>query len=267
MVFKVREYQHIMDGTTREDSTRNEDGFTDTRATLRGEHRAESVDKLRQPRRHQVQFIDQSKLLLHSAGKTQPEKARIMTGLMLLELAIIADSYGENIFDVIAKDLKATKPSEKSKSYQGSTYFRCLLVNIGLKPDNPLDYEDYRLLIGKAKNFIASHVYVEGASLNGFKEEHEFSKIEELSIPIYLHMCTTFSTEAEHRIITRNELKQAEELRKAEELSKKSGASTSWGFRLWSSPAPAAESEKREEGKAKEEVKAQTEEIVSIQYQ
>lgn len=267
MVFKVREYQHIMDGTTREDSTRNEDGFTDTRATLRGEHRAESVDKLRQPRRHQVQFIDQSKLLLHSAGKTQPEKARIMTGLMLLELAIIADSYGENIFDVIAKDLKATKPSEKSKSYQGSTYFRCLLVNIGLKPDNPLDYEDYRLLIGKAKNFIASHVYVEGASLNGFKEEHEFSKIEELSIPIYLHMCTTVSTEAEHRIITRNELKQAEELRKAEELSKKSGASTSWGFRLWSSPAPAAESEKREEGKAKEEVKAQTEEIVSIQYQ
>lgn len=248
MVFKIREYQHIMEGTLREGKIRNEDGFTDTRATLRGEHHSHSVDKLNQPRRHQVQFLDQSKLLLHTSGKPEIEKARIMTGLMLLELTIIADSYGENIFDAIAKDLKAGKETDKSKSYQRSTYFRCLMVNIGLKPENSLDYEDWLLLMSKANYFISSYVYVEGKSLNGFKRNHEFSAIQELNIPAYLHRCTTVRAEAEQRIIVRNELKQAQELRKeADELSEKSGNTSWWGgLTLWSAPAVSSANEQQE---------------------
>lgn len=235
MTFKVREYKEIMEGTG------HEDGFTDTKATLRGQHKAEVTAKLHQPRRHQVQFIDKAKELLDSSNKGALEKSQIITGLILLERAVIAGTYGETIFD-------ATEKGEASKAYQGSTYFRCLGINIGLTlnkkvEENKLDYEDYRTLIYKTEGFIASHVYVEGVSAKGFKREHDFSGIEELNISMYLKMCASVAGSAKQKIVERNLAKQNKELRQeAEEtLHKKTAETSSWfgGFAsLWSSPIP-----------------------------
>jgi hypothetical protein len=253
MSFTFRLYKDIMDGTKKINDTRNEDGFEDTRATLRGEHHAESVDKLRQPRRHQVQFIDKAKEILHLSNKEDVTKARIMTGLMLLERAIIAKSYGENIFDITEQDLNATKSSEQSKTYRRSTYYRCLGINIGLTPENRLELEDFRHLLSKARSFITAQVYPNGLSSNGFNREHPFFAIPELKIPEYINMCTSLISEAEYRIVDRNEerlsaeirkeiedeLRRKEELQRAaeEELRQKSGGSTSWfgGFGIWGS--------------------------------
>jgi hypothetical protein len=157
-------------------------------------------------------------------------KAAIMMGLMLLERAIIAKSYNENIFEITTQDLKATKHSEHSNTYRGSLYFRCLALNMGLEPKNTLDYEDYQFFLKKAKLFIESHAYHNGSSKEGFKKEHPFSEsvIPELDLCAYLDTCISVSAEAGHRIIERNQQKQAEELRKEPKKVLKKPENTSW---------------------------------------
>lgn len=238
MVFYIRAYKDIMEGTATLEGIRNEDGFEDTKATLRGAHHTKTIDTLRQPRRHQVQFIEKTRELLHRSNLTELNKARVMTGLMLLERAIIAKSYNENIFEATTQDLKATKNSEHSSTYKGSLYFRCLAINIGLDSKNPLEYEDYPFFLRKAKLFIESHVYQNRRSRDGFIKEHPFSSlvIPGLDISVYLDMCISISAEAEHLIIERNKQRQAEELRK-EELCKKTDTTSWFGglAALWSS--------------------------------
>jgi hypothetical protein len=264
MSFTLRPYKDIMLGTRRPDETRNEDGFEDTRASLRGKYAVESVNELPLNRRHQVQFIEKASEILHFANKNDITKAGVITGLMLLERAAIAIVNGENIFDITEQDLRATSASQKSRSHR-SLYFRCLGKNLGITRENFMELEDYQEYLFKARQFLRGQVYNDGNSSRGFNRNHPFAKIEGLDIQAYLKLCANLIAETDNRIVDRNAALQAEELRKetadelqqkegelqrtVEELRKKSASNnsnnSSWlggltNFSIWSSAPPAS---------------------------
>jgi hypothetical protein len=214
--FVIRSYEEIVNGTGKED------GFTDTKATLRGEHKAETSAGLPQPRRHQIQFIETSLPLL---APMRAKKARVLTSLMLIELCIMAATYGESIFDALKVDSKTRKGSLLGT---GATYFRSLLINIGVSEQNKLEPEDIKSLLRTAEDFIESMVYVDGDSAKGFKykdeknakEGHPFAEIEGLDISQFLKTCSDVIHESNTKIIVRNSLQYSQNLQAVENAKK-----------------------------------------------
>lgn len=244
MGFNLRAYREIIKGTGKDD------GFKDTKATLRGEHKAASTAVIDQPRRHQIQFSDKTNEILRKLDIDDGERARIITAIFLLEFAVIAASpnFKENIFQAL--DPKS-KTREGSIIFNASTYAESLLINIGYTEENKLEAEDIYSLIATARNFIGANVYVAGNSANGYKYEkdeepgHEFSSIEQLNVSDLLLRCSIVMHDADKRIIKRNDEKLAKDLHdeklaqeRQEKLERERAAlknkgkasSSSWGF-------------------------------------
>ncbi|MBA2656980.1 MAG: hypothetical protein H0U70_08365 [Tatlockia sp.] len=179
MVFIVRSFDQIMQGTG------NQDGFDTALSTLKAKHIGEKVGiALPQPRRYQVHLIEKTALLLAD----DVNRDRILTGMILIELCLIAKSYSESIFDAI---------KSQSKSNYRSSYFPCLCKAIGISANNLPEFEDMERLLGEANEFVNSQIYIDEDPNNGIlydeilgKANHSFAEIEGLDIFNLLTVCT-----------------------------------------------------------------------------
>jgi hypothetical protein len=217
--FKYRPYKDIINGTANASGIRNQDGFNDTKASICGSHQSVVAAELPANRRHQVLWIDKTDALLD--GREEPEKAKIVTAMMVLEMCEMAGTYKESIF-------VAVKPDSKTRNGgllgNGAYYFRCLQNTIGWTPENSADEEDVRSMLEAAKEFIGQVVYVDGDSRKGFKykdefkglEDHAFASIDGLDISRYLRIASAVIHECSDNIEKRNEDKHAEALQAVE---------------------------------------------------
>ncbi|CDZ76883.1 hypothetical protein BN59_01162 [Legionella massiliensis] len=202
MKFKVRPYEEVVGSNV------TEDGFKDIIATLRGKHDAVVVNELNQPRRHQVQLIQKTQDLIVE----HENRDNIITAMLLLEMCIIAKSYGESIFDAVKPNSATINGSYMLES--GSNYFRGMLRVIGVTEDNPLEPEDVEELLTIARKFITYNICVNGDSAQGFKykdetqkgkeEDHPFAEIAALDITEYSRTCVDVIHESAIKAITRN---------------------------------------------------------------
>lgn len=250
MVFKYRPYEDIMKGTANEAEISNEDGFKDTRSSLRGKHDKEASVELHQPRRHQVQWIERSNEHLQGDDET---KAETITALMFLQMCEIATGYKESIFDAV-KENSATRHGGLFNG-SGSIYFRGLQKNIGISAKNSIDEEDVLKMLANAQAFIEKHFYVDGDSRQGVRfkddrkqntDDHIFKDIEGLNIFYYLGILHQVQFEARNRINKRNEQRLTTSLSEVEAYNQEQArlVQSSSGFLsyFWTSSSPAKQS-------------------------
>lgn len=141
------------------------DFTTKLREVVLRRHEVGSVEKLPEPRRQQVQFlevvIDLLKLYKPEGPPEAPEllKAKILTGIMLI------------LCDEISHDYKYTDPTN-------STLFTVLKEVMNLSGENPMDNLTERRLMEVAEKFLVNAIYIEGKLGKDLRPDHPFTKIQ-----------------------------------------------------------------------------------------
>lgn len=131
-------------------------------------HHVASVNALSQPRKHQILFLQKTiELLNHSNDEVN--KAKILTGMMLLTNLVIEKSYSNSMFSATAK----------------STLHRLLSINIGVSEANTIQHEDKFVFIDSAIKFITKQIFNDGLMQQGLLQNHPFSNITELKLEEY----------------------------------------------------------------------------------
>jgi len=141
-----------------------DDFATKLREVVLRRHDVTTVDKLPQPRRQQVQFLEAVIEQLTGYNPEIPDgpevlKAKVLTGIMLVSC------------DEISKDYKYTDPTN-------STLFTVLKEVMNLTEDNPMDHLTNRRLMEVAEKFLVHNIYIEGKLGKELRPDHAFAKIE-----------------------------------------------------------------------------------------
>lgn len=126
---------------------------------FRGHHKVTTVDKLKEPRRGQVQFLNEVITQLDSSSKDVNEKARILTGIMLMIRAQIAGTYSW-------------------RSPSNSFLAESLVKIVGITDENAMDKNSEARLVNAAQKFYASKLYENGDTTHPLLEENCFSHIK-----------------------------------------------------------------------------------------
>ncbi|MBA2709389.1 MAG: hypothetical protein H0U57_02165 [Tatlockia sp.] len=214
MKFKLRSFEEIVKGTSKDNGyINNQDGFNNTKDKLSGKHNTENTSALKQPRKSQVEFVEQCVEFM----ATVDEKSLIITSLILLQMCVIGRSYSPSLLKLtesenIFQALEENSATRKGNLGSGSSYFNSLLINIGYSETNKLELEDVVELLTLAKGFIESKIYIDGDSSKGTIIDHPYSKIEQLDITLYLKTATTEIYESNIKIIDRNHLNHLSDL-------------------------------------------------------
>lgn len=136
--------------------------FDEQVIALRGKHSAPSVDKLPQPRRYQVQTIQAAIQQLDVSTLTGAERARALSGLMLIFENEIRYSYN------------SLTPEWMKKCLFGPA----LKEVIGISEKNILDSNSAANITSEALKLIAKMVFENGDTTKPLLEKHPFSAIE-----------------------------------------------------------------------------------------
>lgn len=136
--------------------------FDEQVIALRGKHSAPSVDKLPQPRRYQVQTIQAAIHQLDVSTLKPAERARALSGLMLIFENEIRFSYN------------SLTPEWMKKCLFGPA----LKEVIGISEKNILDNNSAANMTSEALKLIAKLVFKDGDTTQPLLEKHPFSAIE-----------------------------------------------------------------------------------------
>ncbi len=130
--------------------------FDTTVKQLLEKHSIDDVDKLSEERKGQVKFLSTAISYLEKSTLTSENRARVLTGLMIVIREVINNSY--------------TLSPEKSGLY------RLLPDAMGISKDHAMSSKDRANLAEKARSFITTQVFTD-IHLKEMRIDHTFSNI------------------------------------------------------------------------------------------
>lgn len=149
--------------------------FAEQVVALRGKHSASSIDKFHQPRRYQVQFLTSAIALLDGSEKLKEgEKARILSGLMIIIKKEISDSYEQSYFRWFSSE-------------DNSLFKTSLDTMIGVSVENILDPNSEARMVNQAMKFVTSSIFPAGDSTQKLIKDHPFFKIDGFKARAFCH--------------------------------------------------------------------------------
>lgn len=180
MSFKIQPYNRL---TT---------NFSSAVDKLTGRHRADTIDKLPEPRRSQTLFLTTMIEQLNKTEMKEEQKSQVLSAAMIVVRQEIKDEYW-------------------MLSPEQSLFFQCLTETLGIKEGNALEAEDRRHLISEMMSFMESVIYIEDRSEYGLIPENPFLSILGDRLSALWERSATMIRDATVAIMERNLKNLAEE--------------------------------------------------------